>query len=124
MGAELERFIAGVKEFFRGEWINTLEVQNKKGDSDTRTIVNVQALQRLNYIDCRQRLKKTARFLRVMCTVQSNFFFVKPDMEPNEISYREPLAANVYYNFNNEDILKWRIEPSAYPVTIIWYMSG
>lgn len=116
----LDRMLA----FFKGEHINTLDVPLTRGDSFTVTLANVQALQRWGYVDCTQRLKGPARFLRLSSTQISAFFLTKSSDPNYEISYREPLAAATYYNFVNEDIIKWRLEPAGYPVTVIWYMSG
>ncbi len=123
MDAQIAALFDKLLDTFRN-FIQVRNYPNKYGDSDTKTVVNALQLQNLRFIDCKQRLGgEPAKFLRVMTSGASTFFFSK-SLKPNdEITYREPFIAGTYYNFQDEDVVKFRFEPAAYPCTVTWYMS-
>ncbi len=123
MSAELERFVEGVKSFFKGEWINTMNVPNKITDSNQATFAAAANLRVWPGVDIRQRLKGPARFLRLSSSTAAVLFIKKPYDPKYEIQIREPLVAGTYYNFVDEDIMYFRIETAVFPCTVIWYAS-
>ena len=123
MDAQIAALFDKLLDTFR-KFIQVRNYPNMYGDSDTKTVASRVALQQMRYIDCTQRLGgESAKFLRVMTSGASTFFFTKSREPAKEITYREPFIAGTYYNFQDEDVVKFRFEPAAYPCTITFYMS-
>lgn len=92
--------------------------------SDTYNINNANDLQRRGWLDVRQQLGRPARFIRLITNVNCTLHITKLREPEKEIRITETIVAGIPVIITDEEVVKMRFEPVAYPFTIDYYISG
>lgn len=91
--------------------------------SNTLTLNNANDLQQRGTVNVRTGLSGPGRFVRLTSSVNGTLYVVK-DSEPSmDIQIYEPIIANVAVRMYDEEIIKFRVEPNAYPMTLVYTCS-
>ena len=91
--------------------------------SNEITTANAAQLQQQGGVNLQNALGGPAAFLSLSSTVNGTLYLTKASEPNNEIMIRQPVVANVNIRVIDEDIIKFRVEPIAYPMILRYTAS-
>ena len=100
----------------------TITKPYRKMWSNEVVLNNAADLQTRGRIDVTSGIGGPARFLRILSNINGTLFLVKKG-DATEIQIHHLVIANVAIRIYDEDVERFRVEPTAYPVTIQYTCS-